>query len=235
MPVVRRPRSYTALSLMILWAIPVFFLNVWVLHKGVVAKVLQRESYTWMAVQAGWTLITLFWLLRASWKGLASAVLLSVAMFGANLFFLVSTKNYALAFYALFLLIISLLYCLHLYRSLAESYYHSGQRWFEGRPRLLPAVEVGLRAGEQLVPARLSRLGIEGCYAYPLGKEKFDPRDFEAIQLKLGDLKLECAVELVSRSKDLAGAGFRFVADTSDGSKDIRDFIDRVRSAGYVL
>jgi len=234
MSVVRRPRPYTVLSLMVLWAIPVFFLNIWVLHKGALAKVLDQESLVWMSIQAGWTLLSLFWLLRASWKGFLSVVLLAATMFGANLYHLISTKNYALAFYALFLLIIALLYCLHLYRSLGEAYYHSGQRWYEGRPRFLPALEAALKAGDRIVPARLSRLGIEGCYAYPEAGPALRPDSFDSIELKLGDLKLDSAVLLVSRSKDGAGSGFRFVAESADRSKEVREFIDRVRSAGYV-
>lgn len=235
MAIVRRPRSYTALSLTILWAVPIFFLNIWVLHKGALSKILHHESLTWIGVQAAWTVITLYWLLNASWKGLASAILLAATMLGMNFYFLATTKNYALAFYALFLLIVTLLYCLHLYRCLAEAYYHSGQRWYEGRPRFLPAIEAFLKAGETVQPARLSRLGIEGCYAYPNAVAAPKTRTaFDAIELRVGELTLECAVEQVSRSKDWAGGGFRFLSASSDANKDICEFIDRVRSSGYV-
>lgn len=233
MPVVSRPRQHLVLSLTILVAIPIFFLNVWVLQKGAIAKVLQREMLVWMSAQAVWVLVSMYWLLKATWRGFWSTTALASAMFGLNVYYLVFTKNYALAFYGLFLLIIAGLYCLHLFRSLKEPYYSPGQQWFEGRPIFLPRIEAELRAGTRQLSARLSRLGIEGCFAYPrqLG---LDADGIESIELKLGDLRFSCAVELISRTKDGAGRGFRFVASSPDQNKEIRDFIDRVRSAGYV-
>jgi hypothetical protein len=141
-------------------------------------------------------------------------------------------KNYALAFYALFILILSAMYSVSLIKNLKETYYQSGKRWFEGRPKFLPRIEAELRFDGQMVPARLSRLGEEGCYAYPHFGTKIEK--VEGIALKLGDLHLDCAVELISHSRDGSGNGLRFVAGSADQQKDIKDFIDRLRSAGYV-
>ncbi|MBI3556126.1 MAG: hypothetical protein HY074_07670 [Deltaproteobacteria bacterium] len=234
MPLIRRPRQYTLLSFIMLLAIPIFILNVWVMQKGVLAKVLHPESYFWMGIEAGWVFVTIFWLLKAKWRGFWSVLVLSGVLLGVNMHYLVATKNYALAFYALFLLIVSGIYCLHLYRSLSESYYHPGQRWFEGQPIFLPRIEAELQTGGKSIPARVSRLGLEGCYAFvnpavALGLDKVD-----TIELKLGELCLGCAVESVSRSKDGTGRGLRFLATSADQHKDIRDFLDRVRSSGYV-
>ena len=234
MPLIRRPRQYTLLAFLMLLAIPIFMLNIWVMQKGVIAKVINTDSFFWMGIHGLWTLVTVYWLLKASWRGFWSVVLLSAVLLGVNLHYLVATKNYALAFYALFLLIVSGIYCLHLYRSLSEAYYHPGQRWFEGQPAFLPRIEADLRAGDKSFPARLSRLGLEGCYAFANPSDSPDPDQVDAIELKLGDLFLACAVESVSRSKDGTGRGLRFLATSADQHKDIRDFIDRVRSSGYV-
>ncbi len=234
MPLIRRPRQYTLLAFTMLLAIPIFILNIWVMQKGSLAKVMHPESYFWMIVQGLWTLVTVYWLLKARWRGFWSVLVLGTVLLGVNLHYLISTKNYALAFYALFLLIVGGIYCLHLYRSLSEAYYHAGQRWFEGQPVFLPRIEAELQMGGKSVPARVSRLGLEGCYAFASAEAGLGLDKVDAIELKLGDLFLGCAVESVSRSKDGTGRGLRFLATSADQHKDIRDFIDRVRSSGYV-
>lgn len=215
---------------MVLLAIPIFWLNLWVLHKGAVLTFLKAGRVWWLIVQGLWTLVTLHWLLQVRWRGFWSFVTLASVMLLSNVYFLVATKNYALAFYALFLLILGALYAVHLYRNLKESYYDSGQRWYEGEPRFLPRVEASMLIGDATTTVRLSRLGVEGCYVFsPMSFDKIDQ-----LKLKLGDLELNCAVELVSKSKAGLGSGLRFIRSSADQDKDIRDFIDRVRSAGYV-
>lgn len=241
MRILRRPPQYALLASLILLSIPIFMLNMWVVQKGSVIKLVQSDRVWWIAAQAVWTLITFYWLWRVRWRGFWSFLALAALMLVGNVFFLVSTKNYALAFYALFLLILSALYAAHLYRNLREPYYESGQHWFEGEPRFLPRLEARLRFDDQSVPLKLSRLGIEGCYTYFEGTgneaevvSRLRRDTLSNVHLKLDELELECAVQLVSQSKDGKGRGLRFVRESADQDKDIRDFIDRVRSAGYV-
>lgn len=236
MSIVRRPRQFTLLASLILGAVPVFALNLWVMQKGPILKILTVEHRTWVIVQAVWCLITFRWLLQARWRGFWSFVAMSGVLLAGNIYFLLATKNYALAFYALFLLILAGVYAIHLFRSLREAYYHSGQSWYEGRPVFLPRIEAELKLKERAVSARLSRLGEEGCYAFAAPNADALPKNekVEGIVLKLGDLSLDCAVELVSQTKDGVGHGLRFVAGSADKKKDILDFIDRVRCSGYV-
>lgn len=232
MRIVRRPPQYTVLASLIWLAVPIFLLNVWVVQKGSVAKLIQVERLYWIGAFAAIVLVTFRWLLKVKWRGFWALVALATAMLIGNIFFLVTTKNYALAFYALFLLILAALYAAHLYRHMKEPYYESGQHWFEGKPRFLPKLEAALQDGESITPVKLSRLGVEGCYAFTEVATQVGKVD--GIQVKLGDLELNCAVELVSQSKDGMGRGLRFIRASADQDKDIRDFIDRVRSAGYV-
>lgn len=232
MRILRRPPQYTVLASLIWLAIPIFLLNMWVVQKGSVSKLIEAKRLYWIGACALLVLVTFRWLLKVRWRGFWALILMSGTMLGGNVYFLVTTKNYALAFYALFLLILAALYAAHLFRHMKEPYYDSGRYWFEGQPRFLPKLEAAIQSGETATPARLSRLGVEGCYAYMAGGTKVDKVD--SIQLKLGDLELNCAVELVSESKDGMGRGLRFIRATADQDKDIRDFIDRVRSAGYV-
>jgi hypothetical protein len=206
-------------------------LNLWVIQKGSLSRALAPDMLAWAAAEGAWTLLTMVFLMRASWIGFWSFVALSAAVLGANARLLFLTRNYALAFYGLFVLILAALYALHLFRSLGEAYYHSGQRWFEGRPRFIPEVEAELKTADVAVPTRLSRLGIEGCYAFPKAAVGAEPA---TIALKLGEFSMVTAVELVSRTRDGAGRGYRFIAASADEKKDVREFIDRVRSGGYV-
>lgn len=236
MAVIRLPRQYKALSGLVLASIPVFVLNLWVMQKGINFKTLGKDKLIWIAVEAVWALLTFYWLSRAKWTGFWSVVTLALVLLSGNIYFLITTKNYALAFYALFLVILSGLYALHLYRSLQETYYHPGTRWFEGRPPFIPRLEAELKAGGKNIPVRLSRLGTDGCYAFTRDGEVF-PAEFnrsEAIAFKLGDLGLDCAVELISQTKDKSGQGLKFIVSSADQMKDIKDFIERIRSSGYV-
>ena len=234
MHILRRPHQYTLLACLVLLAVPIFWLNLWVLHKGAVLTFLKAGRIWWLVAQASWVVVTLYWLFQVRWRGFWSFLALASTMLLANVYYLVVTKNYALAFYALFVLILGALYAAHLYRNLRESYYDSGQRWYEGEPRFLPRVEASMFLGDgettSMTPVRLSRLGVEGCYVF--SSTNIDKVD--QLKLKLGDLELNCAVELVSKSKTGEGGGLRFVRASADQDKDIRDFIDRVRSAGYV-
>jgi hypothetical protein len=232
MKIVRMPKQHTLLAFLVVLSTPIFILNLWVMHKGSLVKVLEPGKQRLIAFQFVWMLFTLYLLLKAKWAGFASFMTMSAVLLLANVFLLISTKNYALAFYALFLLILSALYALNAYKDLRGTYYDSGKRWFEGLPRFLPRIEAELKVGERVVSARLSRLGEEGCYAYPFFEGQIDKVD--RIHLKLGDLQLECAVELVSKSSDGCGNGLRFLAVSEDQNKDIKDFINRLRSAGYV-
>lgn len=232
MQIVHRPVRYTVLSLLVLLAIPIFILNLWIIQKGVVSKVLRPANLWWIAIQAIWVLATLRALLKAKWLGFWSFAALSAVMLITNVILLVSLKNYALAFYALFVLILSGMYSLHLFKNLNEPYYDSGQQWFEGTPRFLPHIEAKLGLEKQFLSVRLSRLGEEGCYAFCQSMPKVSGRG--EIFLKLGNRTLKTEVELVSRSRDGFGWGLRFASRSADERKDIKDFIDRVRSVGYV-
>jgi hypothetical protein len=202
------------------------------MQKGVIAKVIEPKKLVWVAVQFVWMLVAVQSLLSVRKRGFWIFLAMAVTVLTGNIYFLIALKNYALAFYALFVLILASLYAINIYRSLSQVYYHSGQKWFEGYPRFLPRVDAEIRVGQERYQARLSRLGVEGCYAYPAKAVEFKKAD--SIALKLGDFELDCAIELISRSRDGVGRGFRFIANSADQQKDIKDFIDRVRSSGYV-
>ncbi|MEW6055868.1 MAG: hypothetical protein AB1540_04565 [Bdellovibrionota bacterium] len=232
MQIVRLPRQHLILSLLVIVAMPLFILNLWVVQKDATIR-LEPHTKMWVyGLQATWMLATLRWLTQVKWIGFWSVSIMSAALLAANAYFLLFTKNYALAFYALFLLIVSVLYCLNLFKSLGEVYYSSGRRWFEGAPRFLPKVEAAIRTSDAKIPVKLSRLSVEGCYVYPIEAQSLENAD--DIYLKLGDLEVNCAVELISKERSTAGRGYRFVVSSVDHHKDVRDFLDRVRSAGYV-
>lgn len=232
MRILRRSRHHLALTFLPLLSVPVFLLNIWVMQKGATAKLLEAEKLRWIGAELLWALLVVRLLYRARWSGFWLFLSLSVAVLVGNLYFLLVTKNYALAFYALFLLILSGVYLMNLYQSLSEAYYHSGRRWYEGLPRFIPRLEAELETEKGPLAAKLSRLDTGGCYSY--ADNGRDIGDVRQVVLKLGDLKLGCAVELMSKTQDGLGGGLRFVVKSEDQRKDIRDFIDRVRSSGYV-
>lgn len=231
MVIVRRPGSIRLLAGLLLLGIPLFLLNLWVTQKG--RGPLEPEHWRWVGIEAAWIFLCVVWVLNARLRAFWLTAALSVTLLYGNMWFLVRTKNYALAFYALFLLILSALFLVYLYRALRVPYFEPGRRWFEGLPEFLPRIEAELRVGDAVVPARLSTLGEEGCFAFPLPMRALAAEP-DSVRLKVGALELDCAVQSMTKTKDGLGRGLRFLAATPDDEKDIRDFIDRVRSAGYV-
>ena len=232
MQIIRRPTQSSVLAAMMFLAAPIFLLNLWVMQKGMPGKLFSSEHRIWIGVDVVWVLITTRWLFKVRRRGFWSVAILAGVMLLGNVHYLTATKNYALAFYALFLLIISGLYLLNLHKLMSNAYYNPGQRWFEGQPRFLPKIEARLYDEKDQILAKLSQLGVEGCYVF--APELVKIQKVDRIELKLGDLSFDCAVELISKTKDGHGRGLRFLAHSADQNKDIRDFIDRVRSSGYV-
>ncbi len=249
MYIVRRPIRLIFLSLLMFFAVPIYILNIWVVKKAKFIEFLSEGNWIYVALVFGWAFFSFFWIYRGRWRGFWAAWLLSGVLLWGNLYFLVRTRNYALAFYALFILTVSISYLLQLYKTLKEPFYSSGKKWFEGLPTFLPNVEAVLE--EHLVGpndaspkdpdnAKLCRLSVDGCFLYLNSPSKVTVKQLKKIKrltIKSGDNLMNCKVRLISvaKEKQNLGAGFQFMTlNNMDQQKEVKDFIDRVRSYGYV-
>jgi hypothetical protein len=236
MLIVRRPKSHLIHSLLLLLAIPILFLNLWVMEKVQFMKLVNKNKIIGVGVLSIVIIITVYFLMKAKKRALLLLIGLSAFVISSNLYFLLTTKNYALAFYGLFLIIISSMYLLSTYRILMLSYYNSGKRWFEGKPKFIPQVVAEAEVNEHEISGWLSSIDSEGCYAF--FKEKDLSRNPERLKLLFKDKILVCSVVPVSKMIDCAdettGLGCRFLVANADQSKDVSDFIECIRSAGYV-
>lgn len=237
--IIHRPQELTILASVLLFSFPLIVLNFWVLEKGSLVAIFKPDHITWFVTQSIWVFSSMALILKARWEGFWSVCSLSFIIVYANGFFLSRTKNYALAFYGLFFFILSIFYLIRLFQNLRNPYYHSGSRWFEGYPLFLPQLTAELRDQDKIRSVRISKLAPQGCFAYLWGQQvntdKSESLDqFSELVLRCGNLNLRCSIELVTLGKEGKGAGYRFVSNSLDQEKDIKDFIDRVRSLGYV-
>ncbi|MGE4232317.1 MAG: hypothetical protein AB7F43_03220 [Bacteriovoracia bacterium] len=243
MKIVHRPRRLFFLGITSLVCIPLFAVNLWVYKKVPLQTFWTRENIILLSLAGVWTLLTSLWVLQAKWKGFWSFLALGTIVLWGNLFFLVTSKNYSLAFYALFLLILFFNYLSKLYKTLREPYYNSKKRWYQGIPHFIPILEANLSSPQNSgFLVHLSSLGTTGFYGY-LEKNSYPSpaliEQISEVELKLGGLKLNSAVELISIDYDkqkqgFVSGGFRFAKTSPDEQKRIHDFIDRVQTMGLL-
>lgn len=239
MILVSRPRSYTVLCFLTLLFIPVFLLNLWILKTSGSHNITTQTSWGVFFFQLLLLFISLGFLLNTRWVGFFSLAALSAILFLTNVYFLSKTTSYALAFYLLFLITLSALFLISFFKHLKEPFYHSGCRWYAGLPRLLPNIMVELQSMSRKINGRVSKITPEGCFVCiqdSLSEKSLLPflKGFKKIHLKFGEHQVSCAVHLISIDTQKQGAGFQFVTASLDQTKDLREFVDRIRSYGYV-
>ena len=222
-------------SLIGLLTIPLFLINVWLFGKGLhtsysLQMVLRSSSVIWIVLFSALAVYSCYLLLRAQKAGFWILLCLLLAVSVADINSIVRTKNYALAFYLLFLLVLSSGFLSNLIQVLKRAYYSSGQRWFEGSPQPLPGLAAFVRSGERYRPVQLSKLDEYGVYVFGAGQST----DLDGIRLKLDKKELESDIEIVSRQNRISGFGLKFKVRSEDQSKDLREFVETVRSRGYV-
>jgi hypothetical protein len=167
-------------------------------------------------------------------------VALSVVFYGISVF--LKTLNYSLAFWTLFLILFSSIYFISLLEEYSKAYYSTKKRWFEGRPKFIPKLEGELLFSNKSFPIILSNLDLQGCFAYfsnesseikKLIKNLMQNKDL-SIKLKLSNSEIVLPVQVLSIDKEGFGVGLAFLVQGIDVEKIIFEFIDRVRSYGYV-
>ena len=236
MIIVRRPAKHLLHFLLSLIAIPVFLLNLWVIEKGQLVRLLTKEKLIMSIVVTVLVLFSFAFLMKARKKGLLMLGGIASWAIGLNFYYLIVSKNYALAFFDLFLIILSSMYLLSTYKILKLAYYNSKKMWFAGVPKFIPQISAEIDEHSGKLKGRVSNLDHDGCYVF-LTKSKFlnGPR---SVQLHFKDRTLECDVVAVSKilncAEDAQGWGLSFNFKNADQQKDISDFIELVRSSGYV-
>lgn len=232
------------LSATVLLGLPIIALNAWIYVKGT-GKTFWSSPFREGIIVLGILVVFSFVkTLKANWSGFFVSLGLTVFIVVANLYMLTLTKNYALAFYALFVIIVSILHHIALFKTFQAPYYNPGLSWFEGVPRFIPRLEGTAIFADpsKMVSLRLTQLTDEGCFAYASQPEDLsgDWDEFSSIKLNLGDNIVSSQVEIITELDRSAGLGLRFVRGNGagqgsfDSDKEMKDFINTVRSAGYV-
>ena len=239
MILVSRPRSYTALCFLTLLFIPVFLLNSWILKTSGSYSITTPTGWGVFCFQMFLLFVSFGFLLKKGWIGFFLLTSLSSILVLLNIYFLSKTKSYALAFYLLFLIIFSALFLINFFNHLKEPFYHSGCRWYESLPRFLPNIMVELQSMNQKINCSISKITAEGCFVYVqdgLSEKNISTflKEFKKIHLKFSKFQVSCAVKLISVDTKKQGAGFQFATSSLDQTKDLREFVDRIRSYGYV-
>lgn len=234
MKIVRRPKALKSIAFLVFGLVPLVLLNLWVIQNGLgVREVASRLDA--LQITGAITLVIALSTFRLLYfaKKLSILFLATIALFvlGANVYFVFKTKNYALAFYGLFFVITAGIYISTVFKCLKEVYYASGKQWFEGAPPFIPGVDAFLFQGDTVIPTKLSRIAFEGCFAF--SDDKISDK-IDKVSLRFSDIQVDLPVFLVTRTKDQKAGGIKFAYKSLDEAKEVHDFIDRVRSWGYV-
>lgn len=155
-----------------------------------------------------------------------------------NFWFAFKNRNPALAFYALFLILLWGVILLWTRREMSRSFFSSGLRWFQGAPRTVPGLQCELSGAAG--PLRVSRLDLDGAFLVASREESFQlPTHPGAEMIFLyKDQKIRCAGTVVAHLGDsidsATGAGIRFHGMSPDARKELGDFVESLRGEGHV-
>lgn len=230
----KRPTNLRLISGASFLVVPIIILNLWVYAKGL-PRFLSVQHFHIAGLTAFVMATTLFLLLRrASWIGFCLGIIITTLLVSGNIYFLTNTKNYALAFYGLFIVIISTFFHISLFKLLLASYYQPGVYWFEGAPRFIPRLKAVLQLSEdKSIDVRFTKLADDGCFVY--AESLSDVKRYRAgtLAIELNGSRVISHVETITTLTRCGGLGLRFIYKDFDSGKDMRDFIQTVRSAGY--
>jgi hypothetical protein len=164
-----------------------------------------------------------YWIAAAAW---ASAFVLNLVLF-------LRTRNFAIAFYGLFFVIVWGMFTTALRKRMWASFVYSGRQWFEGRPVLILSVVARIRLSDgAIVSGSISRVDDEGTYFF--FQDVPTKLQIENIELELEKSKLNLNVIPVVHTQDDQGVGLKFLFQSQDDHRHLSDFINRLRSYGYV-
>ena len=111
-------------------------------------------------------------------------------------------------------------------------YLSPGIRWYQGLPEALPGVSCDL--------GRVARISEEGFFVLGPFAEMTQKNLPTQATLEFKGRKLNCAVRPISAIKDdnprsrYKGLGLQFKGNSKDFTKDIADFVERLRGEGHV-
>jgi len=216
-------------------SLPIVAVNFWIYSKGT-NKIFAVSQLQKVLIPTLIVAILAFVLIRkASWLGFLLTAGFTTFVVSSNIYFLLLTKNYALAFYALFVAISSIFFHISVYKLLKAAYLNPGLRWFEGKPRFIPRLNAYLSFdGAAPFQVRFTKLANDGCFVYSVAEQFRKNKGRGVLQLELEGVTTQSQVDLISVVDRGKGMGLRFVENSFDSNKEILDLIDSVRSAGYV-
>ncbi len=220
---------------LLILSIPMFILNLWVVQRSNNIKLeiqdfLQGKLFALLTIFTVWAAFNLYSLLKARKVSFWSNLFLALTVIVIDTNIVILRKNYALAFYVLFLVITTALYLLANWKLLAQPFFNSKRRWFEGLPKFYPGIKAEISDGQDSYPASVSNLSEVGCFIYSASELS----KIELLELSFGGQSCSTHVNWITSSKEGFGAGLRFTITSLDQEKELKEFIDSARSMGYV-
>lgn len=223
------------------WTLPLYL----VLPYALVASGYRGLSWVW---ESGYAPFWIHLVLSILLSGIASAFTWKLYDTGAMVFkagcvlamahgaFLaMSERRHALLILVFLLFASGIFLAEKMKKVLKLPYYDSKRNWWESYPKAIPGLFVDvLGENDQLVQARLSNFGQDGCFVFIQdGKIPFKPK---SVRLNSNERVLfEAEIELIEKTKDNFGYGFKFLHQGTEGdwNKDLRDYLGFLRRAGY--
>lgn len=237
MKVLLVPKKLRNLAFGLYLSLPAAVIELAIYRKSPVWK-LSSDQLSFVAVVFLVALLSItFFILRGRRMGLILFQGLAFSWISITLYLAWRTQHLPLGFFFLFLVTYLVGMGFLLCRELRKSYFNPLLRWYELRPKPIPHLNCLITSPENLEPRtlRACRFDEWGTFLF----SKF-PIDFIKaglilhVKFTFRDKEVSCQGVPIRLLNGSYGVGIQFLEFGTDLKKDFLDFLERVRSEGYV-
>jgi len=250
MRVVRIPlRLKMGVSLLLL-AIPLVALHIALVQRAPWWRLPHQD----MAIASGLLSLVLlpimyFIALGKNWA-LRTAIILSSVWVIISGIIALKAHDPALGFFSVFLICFAMTVFFWISKEMNRSYFDSGSEWYQGLPVAIPQISCSIgfeQSSERNAPdliwkkCRIARIDEEGAFLFcdqaAFGRDSL-PEIKKSVTVEMifshENRSFRCQGKPIRLLRNNLGVGLRFVGLTPDTSKELGDWVERLRGQGYV-
>ncbi len=235
MKTVKRTPEIRVQSLIVTAWIPILIINTALfthnyLSEIAIKAVLKGKSMVWILTLSFLLIVSLIFISKGKKTGLWLLISSLIPLVVTDFYMAFRSAYYALGFMAVFILILGSFQVVSLLKLLKRAYFNPKLKWYEGKPRAIPKIQARLFSNNEMLTAKLSNLDEQGCFVF--GDHLIPLVD--RIELSCNDHYVNKTVTPVVALERCSGYGVKFQIQNRDDEKEINEFVDYVRSQGYV-
>ena len=162
----------------------------------------------------------------------------------------IEARNPALGFFTVFLISFATTVLFWISKEMNRSYFNPGAEWFQGLPESIPEISCkigfgGIAGGSETEQfwkqCRVARMDDEGAFVFceqaVFGRDSLPVlRKSAKVEMIFShkECQLRCQGKPIRLLHQNQGVGIRFTGLTPDISKELGDWVERLRGKGYV-